>query len=190
MENKSALNKYWHAYGGLNALLSSKYLWFSFFYTLILFRSWAMHSPWWKDVLTIVPGLLGFSLGGFAIWVAIGDDKFRSLIVGTEDPNDPSPFMEINATFAHFIVIQIIAIFLALLAKSYTLSYLETKEVVHYFGDWIIYFSITFCFLGYFFFIYAISSGLATVFALFSVSSWYDKMKSDELQSNNSKVDK
>jgi hypothetical protein len=193
MESKSPLGKYWYAYGGFTALIKSKYFWFSIAYTLILFRSWAVGNQWWNDVLSIVPGLLGFSLGGFAIWVAIGDDKFRSLIVGSEDPKEPSPFMEINATFAHFIVVQIIAIFLALFAKSYFFSYQETREIMNFLGEWawVIYISKLLYFICYFFFIYAIASGLATVFALFSVSSWYDEMKSQELQSenNNSKLD-
>ncbi len=44
--------------------------------TMILYPSWS-HKGWWNDILSLMPNLLGFSLGGFAMWIAIGDEAFK-----------------------------------------------------------------------------------------------------------------
>jgi len=175
------VRRYWNAYGGLEALYSSVYLWISFTLAILLFPIWA-YTHWWVDVLSIIPGLLGFSLGGFAMWVAIGDDKFKSMIAGVEETGETSSFMEINATFAHFILVQVIAIIYATFCKGYFPNYGEFNFIYSYTGGCIYIISRVFYLLGYFLYIYALITALATVFALFRVSSWYDDMKTEELK--------
>jgi hypothetical protein len=101
--------RYWRAYGGKKALIRSPYLWAALFITVLLYPEWST-AGWWHDVLTVMRNLLGFTLGGYAMWIAIGDDEFRLLISGEEDDGKPSPYMEVNATFVHFIILQIISI--------------------------------------------------------------------------------
>ncbi len=173
--------RYWIAYGGFKALYSSAYLWLSIALTILLFPIW-LYTKWWTDILSIIPGLLGFSLGGFAMWVAIGDDKFKSLIAGVESPEETSSFMEINATFTHFILVQIIAIIYATFCKAYLPSHSQLDFIYSYIGDALYVIGGGFYFIGYFFYIYALITALATVFALFRVSSWYDSMKTEELK--------
>lgn len=48
-----------------------------FLMTVILYPSWS-HQGWWNDILSLMPNLLGFSLGGFAMWIAIGDEAFKN----------------------------------------------------------------------------------------------------------------
>jgi hypothetical protein len=179
--SENIVARYWSAYGGLRALYSSEYLWISIVLTIFLFPTW-LNTQWWKDVLSIIPGLLGFSLGGFAMWVAIGDDKFKSLIAGVENDNEISSFMEINATFTHFILVQIIAILFSTFCKAYMPSDPNIIIINSYFDDCILFLKGSIYFLGYFLYIYALITALATVFALFRVSSWYDIMKTEELK--------
>ncbi|NQZ19418.1 MAG: hypothetical protein HRT44_09210 [Bdellovibrionales bacterium] len=189
MTTKNIFLLYWRSYGGFIAIIRSQYFWISIFFTLVLFPAW-LNKLWWIDVLAIIPGLLGFSLGGFAMWVAIGDEKFKSLIAGTEDENEPSAFMEVNATFTHFILVQITAICYAILCKTYEFKDYLLMEYIQQYGlvfECGLYF---FYFLGYFLFIYALLTALATVFALFRISSWYDDMKTVELKRENSSVKK
>lgn len=173
------LKRYWRVYGGIYALLTSPYFWVSLFFTGALYPQWS-EPLWWEDVLSIMPSLLGFSLGGYAMWIAIGDDNFRKLISGEDKGGKPSPYMEVNAAFVHFIVCQMLAIFLGLLAKTYYIDLSRTNWLLVTFGS---HFKIIVLLLygfSYFVFIYALSTALAATFALLRVSSWYDMYQSDD----------
>lgn len=163
-------------YGGWRALLKSRYLHISALITIILYPTWS-HVGWWDDVLSLMPNLLGFSLGGFAMWIAIGDDKFRALISGAKG-NKTSPYMEVNAAFVHFIFLQILSILIGLIAKSY--SSIVVREMESIKSSDFIYIVIIkgVSGLGYLIFIYAVLSALAAVFAIFRVSKWYDQYSS------------
>ncbi|HBQ2523818.1 hypothetical protein H8J53_22010 [Klebsiella quasipneumoniae] len=173
MLKNSILKDYWRMYGGWRALCKSCYFRMSVVMTIILYPTWS-HVGWWNDILSLMPNLLGFSLGGFAMWIAIGDDNFRELISGSEE-NKTSPYMEVNAAFVHFIFLQILSILIGLIAKSYCVVllgkffFLKQYELIY-----IICLKVV-SGLGYFIFVYAIFSALAAVFAIFRVSKWYDQ---------------
>lgn len=174
MKKDSAFHRYWTSYGGFRSLLKSPYFWMALIITLFLYPTWSQPG-WWNDVITIMPSLLGFSLGGYALWLAIGDDDFRKLISGSRTDGKPSPYMTVNATFAHFIILQIIATIIAIIAKSYYFKLSEDNPLfilTTYKAFQII--CGTGYFFGYFIFIYALLSALAATLALFRVSSWYD----------------
>ena len=123
---KDIFLRYWEAYGGIWALIKSPYFIASIIITIFLYPHWS--SPgWWEDSLSIMPNLLGFSLGGYAMWIAIGDDNFRKLISGADEDGTPSPFMEINAAFVHFIILQILSIITSIVAKAYFFSIPESN---------------------------------------------------------------
>ncbi|HGH8119852.1 TPA: hypothetical protein ACJOG3_003647, partial [Vibrio cholerae] len=114
---KRLFSRYWVAYGGFKSILGSPYMHMSFFITLISSGIW-LSPNWFEMPITVLPSIIGFSLGGYAIWLALGDDKFRASISGKTKTGQESPFIIVNATFVHFIVLQIIALFLALIGKS------------------------------------------------------------------------
>lgn len=171
--NTNIFQRYWQIYGGFTALIKSPYLWISIAITALLFPHWSS-TNWWDDVLSIMPNLLGFSLGGYAMWIAIGDDNFRKLISGEDEDGTASPYMEVNAAFVHFIVLQILSMLVALTAKAYSFPVSADNPIVIFFGE---YYKFT-CLVGYGFsyllFIYALLSALAATLALLRVSSWYD----------------
>ena len=118
--NGSVIERYWTAYGGLRQLFTSPVFYISILITFFLFPIWNFEEKWWEMVLSIMPNVLGFSLGGYAMWMAIGDDNFRELISGIENEiEETSPYMNVSAKFAHFIVVQILSIIAALFNKSY-----------------------------------------------------------------------
>ena len=171
--NTNVFQRYWQTYGGFSALIKSPYLWISIAITALLFPHWSL-TNWWDDVLSIMPNLLGFSLGGYAMWIAIGDDNFRKLISGEDEDGTASPYMEVNAAFVHFIILQILSMLLALTAKAYSFPVSANNPIVILLGD---YYKLA-CLVGYGFsyliFIYALLSALAATLALLRVSSWYD----------------
>ena len=176
---REIISTYWRIYGGFYDLLRSPYLHVSIVFSLLLFPLWSS-SGWWNDVLTIIPSIIGFSLGGYAIWLAMGDDSFRNLMCGNIEGEESSPYLDINAAFVHFIVVQFLSLFVALTAKAYySLDYIP-PEYCHFFSVSIpiglIYNNakLVLSFLGYFLFIYALMSALAATFAILRYSTWYD----------------
>lgn len=175
MSNDNILARYWKAYGGLKAVLTSIYFWGAVLLTALLYPQWTK-AGWWGDVLSIMPSVLGFSLGGFAMWVAIGDEKFKTLIAGSDDGR-PSPFMEVNATFVHFILLQLVSILLAVVSKAYDIALPTTHWLYVIWGDNLGTVARAFYCFSYFLFVYALLTAFAAVLALFRVSSWYDAMQ-------------
>jgi len=185
MAEENIVKRYWIAYGGLAAVCKSIFFWLAILLTILLYPSWS-NGEWWSDTLSIMPNLLGFSLGGFAMWVAIGDEKFKELIAGSDD-GLPSPFMEVNATFAHFILLQLLSIVIALVAKAYGTVLPSDHWIVCIAGDYLREFTLVGYGLGYFIFVYALLTAFAAVLALFRISSWYDDMqtmKQDAVKEN------
>lgn len=163
---------YWRNYGGKKSLLKSPYLAIAFLLCLIMYSSWCKDG-WWNTPISILPSLIGFTLGGYAIFTAFGNEKFKELISGsTEGESDNiSPFMEVNSAFAHFILLQIFSLIYALIAQSQPLKPIFDMVKLPTLESWIAY---PFWFIGYFLFLYAITSAIAATFALFRIAYWYD----------------
>ena len=75
--------------------------------TALLWPIWLEGSIKWHELaIGIIPNILGFTLGGYAILLAFGNEKFMFLISGEFADKKPSPFLVLNGAFVHFIVIQ------------------------------------------------------------------------------------
>ena len=173
------LAEYWKLYGGFRAFLSSRYLLFAVVFSGILYPAW-WDNLWWDDVLSVIPSILGFSLGGYAMWLAIGNDDFRRFISGNGASGRLSPFISVNATFVHFIVVQLLSLLLAITGKSYYFE-LPTDSVIKMFlGDALAPICRIGSFIGFTVFLYALCTALAATLAIFRASRWYDQYVSAE----------
>lgn len=178
---------YWRAYVGFSSLAVSPYVHFAAIFTVLLTPKW-IEPGWWDLVYSIIPSLMGFSLGGYAIWLALGNDEFRKIISGRNPGEETSPFMEVNAAFVHFIFLQVVSLLYATIADAYSFS--ASKEylidAMGSFGScihtFIPFVTATAWFFGFFLFIYSLVAALAATFSLLRVSSWYDKF--EELQAD------
>lgn len=83
--------------------------------------------------------------------------------------------MSVNATFVHFILLQLLTIITALITKAYSSILIDNAFMYYYIGIGYKYILLCFSFFAYFIFIYSVFSALAAVLAIFRVSSWYDK---------------
>jgi hypothetical protein len=111
-------SRFWRAYGGTRAVLKSRYLHSAILLTPFCWGSWTTPS-WWDTVIGVLPNLLGFTLGGFAIFVGFGDERFKASLAAPEsDPEAPTVYRELCATFVHFIFVQVIALILAIVTKG------------------------------------------------------------------------
>lgn len=112
---------YWTAYGGTTALIRSPYLHSAGFLLLLCFPIWSAPG-WWAQVTDILPSLLGFTLGGFAMFLGFGSEKFLNTLTSAETSSaqGASAFVSLCATFVHFIVVQVVALIYALLAEAWS----------------------------------------------------------------------
>ena len=149
---------YWRAYGGIKALALSPYLHTSAVISFIVFglldAKTAEKLP--QMIISIIPSMLGFTLGGYAVLIAFGDDEFRRLLAGNSKENTISPFMMVNATFIHFIILQAISLFVALLQVLIP----DSCALVSVVSFWI------FC--------YAILTAVAAAFAILRLAKSFD----------------
>lgn len=154
--------QYWKTYGGRKGVLLSPYFGFAFVLSCCTYPIWMAQLEnyyWYDPCIEIIPNLLGFTLGGFAIWLAFGDDGFRTVMAG-ESPNentaDPSPFMKVNSTFLHFIILQTISLFLSIIGKVWSIN------------------SGVLAFIGWTVFLYALATAFAAAFAILTLSGLFD----------------
>lgn len=82
--------RYWRAYGGCAAIGGSPYFHISILITALVSDIW-MQPQWWDGVLSIVPNLTGFTLGGFAIIVTFGDDSFKRIVYSVDEEEEAEP---------------------------------------------------------------------------------------------------
>src|SRR5690606_12202933 len=73
---------------------------------------------WAQVAVEVIPSLLGFSIGGMAITLAFSNSQiFKAVIQGGKKD---SLFVKTIANFFHFILVQTLALLLAIFCKSYS----------------------------------------------------------------------
>ena len=159
---------YWGIYGGWKSIIRSTYFWGAFFLTIICYPIWLTGSKdwaWFNVCNSILPNVLGFTLGGYAILLAFGSSRFMELIAGSDPDSDDepaSPFMMFNATFLHFIVVQVLSIVLSIISLAWDLR------------------TGCFAFAGFLCFIYALAIAIAAALAILNMASSYDLFIANE----------
>lgn len=170
---------YWAAYGGWRELVRSFYLMVAGILLILTAPTWwspsnlggGQWSAWWDQSFSVLPNLLGFTLGGFAIFLGFGDEKFRQLLA-EPDPNEhisENAYVGLCSTFVHFILVQLLALIAAVLAKSWW-----------FYSDWV---EPIRCALpamnalggaiGYGLFLYALTSVMAATMHVFRIAKLY-----------------
>lgn len=186
---------YWSIYGGWRALVLSPYFHFSIILTVLMSHFWN-NEAWWEVAISVLPSIIGFALGGYAIWLGFGDEKFRHLITENNDNNNHSPYLEVSATFAHFIMVQLLALFAAIIAKAMNfpiskIQWLDNLFIKLNVSQTLVHEDIAPILYGLSFllFIYAIMTAVAATFAVFRVATWFDKYRNTLAKENNNKQD-
>lgn len=164
---------YWLAYGGWRAVAFSPYLLLAIVLSAVTVPLW-LKPNWWDIVFAVIPCVLGFSIGGFAIFLAFGDDGFRTLISGkhkNDKQGQASPYIEFSASFFHFILLQVLATFFAICAKSFYIIKLNPASILSHIND---IFRWLWWFVGFATFCYALCLVIAVAMAIFSLSETFE----------------
>jgi hypothetical protein len=152
-------------------LLRSPYLHLAVLALALTFRFWTQEK-WWEQVLGVVPNLLGFTLGGFAVFLGFGDDKFRRLLAepDEESPSEPSLYVKLCATFVHFILVQTLALGAAIWAKAWD-YHVPWAAPIEQIIPWT---KIAAGCVGYGLFLYAVTSVIAATLHVFRIAIFYE----------------
>lgn len=157
-EVPSALKSYWRVYGGVGALVRSKFVWLAAVLAGLCYGLWSTKPSreiLSQVVLDTVPSLLGFSIGAMAILLAFSQSKFFAVL--SEDGKSDSAYLDLGSKFVHFILVQAISIIAGIFLKGYP--------------DYILVGGIS-CFL----LMYAILTAVAAGLALFGMAEIYNKL--------------
>jgi len=155
---------YWHSYGKWKSFILSPFLHLAFVISYLARPLWNPAtneaSVWYNLSLSVLPNLLGFTLGGYAILLAFGDSRFRDKISEQDEGDDePTLFMELNGTFVHFIILQAIAILLAVIGTAGTIR------------------TGLFAWFGFTCFLYTVLTAISAAFAVLEISDLFQTMK-------------
>jgi hypothetical protein len=156
---RKSFQTYWQLYGGWLALYRSPYLHLAILLSIASFPLWTSSKgqvTWYGIAISVLPNLLGFTLGGFAILLAFGNEKFLSRICGPDNDGTPSPYLKLCGSFAHFIVVQVLALMLGFLGNAWPTE--------NWFAN----------FLGLAVFYYAILTTLMATLAILNMCNWFD----------------
>jgi hypothetical protein len=111
------LRRYFADYGGWRGLWLSPFLHFGVLVSALSYPTWM--SSKWADVVTgIIPNLLGFSLGTYALLFSLMSNRMKQALKHLKNKAGTPYLDEINATFFHFILIQTISLSWAILMRS------------------------------------------------------------------------
>lgn len=111
------IRRYWHEYGGYKGTIFSPLFIFSMLMSLASY-SWWIFDEWRTLALSLIPSLLGFSLGTYAILFSLMTNRLKKSLRAVSNERGVPFLKEINATFFHFIFVQVIALFWAISSKS------------------------------------------------------------------------
>lgn len=134
--------------------------------SLLLFPWW-LSTDWPDLLLSVLPNILGFTIGSFAIFLGVGSDNFRRAILGRSEQK--SPYLRLSGLFVFSIAIQLFGIMLAIIAKGFykinTPSLLAggTFDILQVLGS---FFSVlVFC--------WGLAITLRVAIRIFRVTRWY-----------------
>lgn len=175
----NSFKEYWTSYGKFSAIIKSAYFWIAIFITVISYQTW-LTNDWEKTYISVFPSLLGFTLAGYAVWLTLGDQQLKQILISKKNKDNISTFMIINASFIHFIVLQVLAFIGIFILDTNSFSHLvkftnlDSCELL--FSIYKFLANLFNCFV-FFLSIYSILSMLAAIFGLFNIAKAMDKLQ-------------
>lgn len=101
------LRRYFHDYGGPSAVFGSPLFGASLLVTFASYHTW-LQDDWVDSIQSVIPNLLGFSLGTYALLFSLISPNIRKALRNLRNSRDVRYLDEMNATFFHFLLVQTI----------------------------------------------------------------------------------
>ena len=103
------VRRYFRDYGGWSGVVKSPLFWVAVLIAGINYDWWLKHS-WIASTQSLIPSLLGFSLGTYAILFSLMTNRLKRALKAVVNDRGVPYLNEINATFFHFIFVQVLAL--------------------------------------------------------------------------------
>lgn len=116
------IRRYFQVYGGWGAIFRSPLFILSVCLTAISYDSWWRTDGWSSTSQSLIPNLLGFSLGTYAILFSLMTGRLKRALKAVKNDKGVTFLDEINATFFHFIFVQVTALLWAFIYRGTVLS--------------------------------------------------------------------
>ena len=111
------MRRYLRSYGRFRGIASSPFFGIAIIISVLNYSQW-IQPAWIEKVEALIPSLLGFSLGTYAILFSIMGGRLKSALRQVNSPHGVSYLEAINATFFHFIFVQVLALIWAFLFQG------------------------------------------------------------------------
>ncbi len=106
----SRLRKYLEYYGGWKEVFGSPFFNLAVVLSLANWQLW--ESKWVQLSQSLIPSMLGFALGTYAILFSIISVRLKKALKEVKNRSGVSYLHEMNATFFHFIFVQVLGVLL------------------------------------------------------------------------------
>lgn len=159
----------WRIAGGTREFVRSWDFCVALVLLAICYPTWS-NEGWWDQPIGVLPNLLGFTLGGFAIFLGFGNENFKEVIA---DKNElKSLYLSVSAAFLLFEAFQVCSLLFALAAAA---LWAPTPDALLFAAPFIQKIGNPICWgFGYFLFLYSIVCSLRAALRIFRVSRWYN----------------
>lgn len=165
------LGRYLHSYGGPTGIIGSPFFGIAILITSLNYSEW-LNPSWPEKAESLIPSLLGFSLGTYAILFSIMSGRLKGALRAVHN-NKGIPYLKsINATFFHFIFIQVIALLWSFLFSGTWLFDLFSLIEVYYPQTLLMFnvLSLVGSFIGYFLLIYSVLLMVAAAIGVYRLA--------------------
>lgn len=158
----------WANMGGVVAIWKSFDFRIAVGICLLCWPAW-LAPEWWKSTISVLPSLLGFTLGGFAIFLGFGNDQFKELIAREDEAK--SEYLSVSSTFLFIVSVQVIGLLYAIICES---LWIPTPIWLKHISPILPYLNYIAWFFGYFLYVLGIVLSLRAAIRIFRVSRWYN----------------
>ncbi len=162
--------RYWYAYGGLSAQVASPYFHVAVVLTVLGSVFWNQ-NPWWEISISVLPSLLGFTVAALTFLLSLSGDGFIEQLFVIELRAKVVAYSESIATFVHFILVQVAGLLMAIFAKLLFVPPAEwIAPLISRFSTLFEIGRIIYWGTGFFFFMYALTTCVAAIMAIFRLA--------------------
>lgn len=172
---RGRLRRYFAGYGGWKAVFSSPLFLMSCAFAAIGYNTW-LTDRWSTLTETLLPSILGFSIGTYSILFGLLTSRMRAALKAKKSHGEISYLEEFNATFFHFIFVQVIALLWAIIYNGsllHDLAYAAPKCFTSALTIYL-YAARLGGFIGYGLLIYSISLAIASALVVYRLASIVD----------------
>lgn len=166
-----ALRMYWDVYGGASALATSPFFHGAILLMLLCLPLW-WGGAWWERSIAVLPSVLGFSIAAFTLMLGVGDEAFRRRLGLQRRTEKPSTLTNTSASLLHFIVVQIVALSIALVASARPMQFLIEHGFLSN-GLHLVIVAKAFRAFGFFLLCYALFTALAATLSIFRLATLF-----------------